>query len=141
MLLAPLSLAAQEFCYSKSFLDFALESRVQCKNLVIGKLQFEDNGNVVFPTGDTRILDSIAVYLATNQYIFEIDYEVKGKSADEKVKHQYENAIRNYLISKSAVNQMRAFPEAHTRIDHNSYIPKNMKEAFFFVCIYPGKGN
>ena len=130
---------AQDFCVTDNFKKFQKETRLECKNLVIANLSFMDDGKNIYPVGQTAILDSIAQYFAKNEYIYEIDYETKNnKISNEKVL-RLENAIRNFLISKNSVNQVKVLPEAHDKSDHSASIPQNMNAAFFFVVIYPNK--
>lgn len=137
LLCTPVAVMAQDFCYTDNVRDFSSEVRPECKNLVIGNLSFINNGQVVYPVGNTKVLDSIAYYLAMDKYIYEIDYEARDGKADAQTKYDLESAVRNYLISKNQVNQIKAFREANPKTDHSAYIPEHMNAAFFFICIYP----
>jgi hypothetical protein len=129
---------AQDFCVTDNFKKFRQETKLECKNLVLANLTFMDNGKTAYPIGQTAMLDSLAQYFAQKQYIFEIDYETKDKKISSEEVRRLEEGLRDYLISKNSVNQVKAFPEAHDKIDHSAYIPQNMNAAFFFIVIYTG---
>jgi len=128
---------AQDFCFTDNFKTFQKEEKLECKNFVVANLSFINDGNVIYPIGQTAILDSIAQYFARNEYIYEIDYETKDKKITATEKSKLENSVRDYLISKNSVNQVKVFQEAHDKVDHAAFIPQNMNAAFFFVAFYP----
>lgn len=130
-------LLAQDFCFTDNFKEFQNEDRLECKNLMVANLSFIKDGNNIYHIGQTAILDSIAQYFARNEYIYEIDYETNDKKISDDEISELENSVKNYLISKNSVNQVKVFQEAHDKIDHSTYIPKNVNSAFFFVVFYP----
>lgn len=128
---------AQEFCFTDHFKTFQKEEKLECKNFVLANLSFINDGHTIYPIGQTAVLDSIAQYFARNEYIYEIDYETNDeKISDAEISH-LEKSVRDYLISKNSVNQVKVFQEAHTKVDHTASIPEHMNAAFFFVVIYP----
>ena len=130
---------AQKLCLTENFNEFQKEDRLRCKNLVVANLSFMNDGYNVYPIGQTAILDSIAIHMAQNEYIYEIDYETKDEKITNEQKSTLEIAIRNYLIRKNSANQVKVFQEGHDKIDHTSNLPSNMNSGFFFIAIYPDR--
>ena len=129
---------AQDFCVTENVKKFQKERRFECKNLLLTNVTFVDNGKTAYPTGKLATLDSLAMYFAASQYIYEIDYETKNKKTNPEEALRLEYGLRNYLISKNSVNQVKVFPEAHDKIDHSVWIPTNSNAAIFFVVIHTG---
>ena len=130
---------AQDFCATENLKAFQRETRLSCKNLILTDISFKGDGKNVYAIGQVARLDSLVQYLARNEYIYEIDYETKNKKTSLEEIRKLENDMRDYLISKNSVNQIKVLPEAHQKIDHSAWIPENKINSFFFVVIYPEK--